>query len=327
MVGAIGAFSFRDGIATGGQVRSPICRIGNVEHNEQSFPILTLYRRENTDSGGAGKYRGGNSAITAFIPHGTSEIEHETESSGAAIPTAPGLAGGYPACTNAYEFKRDSDILEWFRARRLPGDIGELGGRDELLQLRQTDIHQGPSDVYEVAFAAGAGYGDPIERDPERVRQDVEVEDISREAARDIFRVVLVDDELEVDHAATAALRRQAIVDRLGREPRPPVSPRPPVLMHVTEYLDLVADDGGRKLACARCGHALCAVRDNYKAHALRLDRPIQAANPLIGDPQRFIDARVEFRQFYCPACGGLIENEVCRAGDPLLHDIELLER
>jgi len=27
MVGAIGAFSFRDGIATGGQVRSPICRM------------------------------------------------------------------------------------------------------------------------------------------------------------------------------------------------------------------------------------------------------------------------------------------------------------
>src|SRR5437867_67 len=136
MVGAIGAFSFRDGNATGGPVRSPICRIGNVEHNEQSFPLLTLYRRENTDSGGAGKYRGGNSAITAFIPHGTREIEHETESSGAAIPTAPGLAGGYPACTNAYAFKRDTDILEWFRARRLPGDITELAGPDALLQLR-----------------------------------------------------------------------------------------------------------------------------------------------------------------------------------------------
>ena len=278
MVGAIGAFSFRDGIATGGQVRSPICRIGNVEHNEQSFPILTLYRRENTDSGGAGKYRGGNSAITAFIPHGTSEIEHETESSGAAIPTAPGLAGGYPACTNAYEFKRDSDILDWFRARRLPGDIAELGGQDELLQLRQTDIHQGPSDVYAVAFAAGAGYGDPIERDPERVREDVEVEDISREAARDIFRVVLVGDEPEVDHAATAALRRQAFVDRLGREPRPPVSPRPPVVTHVTEYLDLVAADGGQMLACARCGHTLCAVGENYKA---------SYAAPRSADPDR----------------------------------------
>src|SRR5258705_246966 len=47
MVGAIGAFSFRHGIATGGQVRSPICRIGNVEHNEQSFPLLMIHRKEN----------------------------------------------------------------------------------------------------------------------------------------------------------------------------------------------------------------------------------------------------------------------------------------
>ena len=90
MVGAIGAFSFRDGIATGGQVRSPICRIGNVEHNEQSFPLLVLYRKENTDSGGAGKFRGGNSAAVSFIPHGTTHITQDTESSGAAIPTAPG---------------------------------------------------------------------------------------------------------------------------------------------------------------------------------------------------------------------------------------------
>jgi N-methylhydantoinase B len=326
MVGAIGAFSFRDGIATGGQVRSPICRIGNVEHNEQSFPILTLYRRENTDSGGAGKYRGGNSAVTAFIPHGTAEIEHETESSGAAIPTAPGLAGGYPACTNAYEFKRDTDILDRFRARRMPDDIKDLAGRDEMLQLRQTDIRQGPTDVYAVAFAAGAGYGDPIERDPEAVRADVEVGDISPEAARDIFRVTLVGEEPVVHRAATEALRHQAIVERLGREPRLPDAARPPVLNHLTEYLDLVMAAGARHMACARCGHVLCAASENYKAHALRIDRPIQAANPLIGDPQRFIDAAVQFRQFYCPACGGLIENEISRAGDPVLRDIELAE-
>src|SRR5947199_10848471 len=65
MVGAIGAFSFRDGIATGGQVRSPICRIGTVEHNEQSFPLLILHRKENADSGGAGRYRGGTHAAVA----------------------------------------------------------------------------------------------------------------------------------------------------------------------------------------------------------------------------------------------------------------------
>jgi len=171
MVGAIGAFSFRDGIATGGQVRSPICRIGNVEHNEQSFPLLILHRKENTDSGGAGKYRGGNSASVAFIPHGTTHITQDTESSGAAIPTAPGLAGGYPANTNYYRFKRNTDILQRFARRRLPDSIDEVEGQEELLQLRQIDIYQGPSDVYEVAFAAGAGYGDPLERDPEAVRR------------------------------------------------------------------------------------------------------------------------------------------------------------
>jgi len=136
--------------------------------------------------------------------------------------------------------------------------------------------------------------------------------------------VVLVGDGPAVDAAATAALRRQAIVERLGREPRPPAAPRVPALMQVTEYLDLVEIDGARHLACRRCGHPLCEAAGNYKARALRIDRPVQAANPLIGDPKRFIDARVEFRQFYCPACGGLLENEVCRAEDPVLWDIQL---
>ena len=211
-------------------------------------------------------------------------------------------------------------------ARKIPADIKDLAGRDEMLQLRQTDIRQGPTDVYAVAFAAGAGYGDPIERDPEAVRDDVEVGDISPACARDVFRVALVGEEPAVDHAATRALRHEALVERLGHEPRAAVHPRPPVLIRLTEYLDLVEAGNAKRLACARCGAVLCDAHENYKAHVLRIDRPIQAANPLIGDPQRFIDAAVQFRQFYCPACGGLIENEVSRSHDPLLRDIELAE-
>src|SRR5437867_3145154 len=86
--GAIGAFSHADGISTGGQARTPICKLPNVEHTEQSFPVLFLYRKEITDSGGAGKYRGGLSAESCFIPHGTDSIIHDTLSSGNAIPTS-----------------------------------------------------------------------------------------------------------------------------------------------------------------------------------------------------------------------------------------------
>ena len=329
MVGAIGAFSFRDGIATGGQVRSPICRIGNVEHNEQSFPLLIIHRKENTDSGGAGKYRGGNSASVAFIPHGTTHIIQDTESSGAAIPTAPGLAGGYPANTNYYLFKRNTDILQRFARRRMPNDIAEVEGQEELLQLRQIDIYQGPSDVYEVAFAAGAGYGDPLERDPEAVRKDVYLEDISLRAAREIFCVVLTGEgeELRVDVPATAELRRRALTERLGREPKAVCRAAPargPADHRVSR------SRRARRhawLACSRCGQPLGPARENYKLHCHRIDRPIQAANTLIGEPQRFIDDTVHFRQFCCPACGGLIENEVCRAQDVILQDIELQEQ
>ena len=67
--GAIGAFSVGDGISNGGQSRTPICSLPNVEHNEQSFPLLVLYRKEVIDSGGAGRWRGGLSAETCFVPH------------------------------------------------------------------------------------------------------------------------------------------------------------------------------------------------------------------------------------------------------------------
>ena len=127
-----------------------------------------------------------------------------------------------------------------------------------------------------------------------------------------------------MDATATAELRRQALRERLGREPRPYDGPRLPVLRHVTENLDLVDRAGERWLACSRCGQPLGPAGENYKLHCHRVDRPIQAACPLIGDPRRFIDDAVQFRQFCCPACGRLIENEVSRAQDLVLHDIDL---
>ncbi|MGH8665240.1 MAG: acetone carboxylase subunit gamma, partial [Burkholderiales bacterium] len=62
----------------------------------------------------------------------------------------------------------------------------------------------------------------------------------------------------------------------------------------------------------------------NYTLACARYDAPIEAANPIVGDPARFIDARPVFRQFFCPGCGRLIENEVALEDEPELHDIEL---
>src|SRR5438105_13155044 len=189
--GAIGAFSHADGISTGGQARTPICKLPNVEHTEQSFPVLFLYRKEITDSGGAGKWRGGLSAESCFIPHGTDSITHDTLSSGNAIPTSTGMMGGYPGAVNRYRFLKDSNIGERMQRSELPTDISQVKGREETLGLRQQDFVQNPTDVYAVLWSAAGGFGDPLERDPAKVEADVANGEPTERASLDIVVVVL----------------------------------------------------------------------------------------------------------------------------------------
>lgn len=73
----------------------------NVEEHEWFYPILYLWRRELTNAGGAGKFRGGNSAELAFIPHKTDRLTFFTATGHAAVPP-PGLFGGSPPSTTRY---------------------------------------------------------------------------------------------------------------------------------------------------------------------------------------------------------------------------------
>jgi N-methylhydantoinase B len=57
-----------------------------------------------------------------------------------------------------------------------------------------------------VQFAGGGGWGNPYERDPERVRMDVVQDYVSPDCAREDYGVALTS-ELAVDAAATAQLR------------------------------------------------------------------------------------------------------------------------
>src|SRR5688572_11648361 len=310
--GAIGAFSHADGISTGGQARTPICKLPNVEHTEQSFPVLFLYRKEITDSGGAGKWRGGLSAESCFIPHGTDQIVHDTLSSGNAIPTSSGMMGGYPGAVNRYRFTRDSDVQERMKRSQLVNDIDELSGKPETLQLRQQDFIQNVSDVYAVLWSAAGGFGDPLERDPARVQADVDNGDVSPDAARDIYGVVLGDPE------ATTRLREEKRLGRIGTPSGKKLDAKQ--TLRATENLAIRAG----RWCCAKCATDLGGATENYKAGCIRNDLPIKASNPIVGDPRRFIDPVPQFRQFCCPGCGLAIENEIAVADDPALADVQL---
>ena len=105
----------------GGQVRTPICQLPNVEHTEQSFPVLFLYRKELPDSGGAGRFRGGMSAESCFIPHNTEEIVQDTLSSG---ERGAHLAGAHGRLSLDHQPLRLRHRERHRRAVRPGGDAG-----------------------------------------------------------------------------------------------------------------------------------------------------------------------------------------------------------
>ena len=322
--GAIGAFSHADGISTGGQARTPICKMPNIEHTEQDFPVLFLYRKEVPDSGGAGKYRGGMSAESCFIPHNTESITQDTLSSGNATPTGTGMMGGYPGATNEYKYKRNSDIQSRIETGQMVDDISELNGEDVTLQLRQVDFQQQPVDVYAVVCSAAGGFGDPLDRDIKLVQMDIEGNAVTVEAAREIYGVIVDPDTLEVNQDATYKLRADTRHHRLKGYSGTPIRCNGEIVIQVTENLDLRSDAGHEVYCCAKCQTEVGLLGSNYKEHCIRIDEPVTKSNVLIGEPSRFIDDTPEFRQFSCPGCGTLIENEIAMRGEPVLMDIHI---
>ena len=248
----------------------------------------------------------------------------DTLSSGNAAPTSPGLMGGYPSTTNRYAYVTGSDIAARFARGEMPEDIAEVEGTPTHLELRQQNLSQRASDVYAVRWCGGGGFGDPAERDPAAIQADLDNFAITEAAARDIYAAVLDGESGQIDPEATARHRKRLRDERVRRFGRVSVKRDGTLLHEVTPYLHAKRDDRGAFWACARCSTELGPIEDNYKLGCNREDRHVSASNPLIGEPRDFINEDVEFRQFSCPGCGALIENEVAVASDPVLEDIRL---
>lgn len=218
MAGGWGARSHQDGIDTGGLLSTPRGQAPNVESNELSFPMLYLYRREEPDSGGAGEYRGGTGASICWVPHDTDvPITNVVSVFGAAMPTSPGVAGGHPSNAVRYEMIRDSDIREQFEDGVIPAEKEDIDGDVEVMPPKY-QTQQGLDDVYYCLWQGGGGFGDPLDRDPEKVAQDVREQYVSEEQARETYGVVLDDDE-RVNEGETAARRETIREQRLDAAP------------------------------------------------------------------------------------------------------------
>lgn len=311
LAGAIGAFAVGDGISTGGQSRTPISKIPNVEFTEHQFPMLYLFRKEVTDSGGAGQFRGGLSGQSCWTVHHVEQMTHEPLSSGMAVPSSLGMMGGYPSTTNHLDFVRNSDVRERFACSDLITDFNELKGEPFVIRPREDPFVQTRNDVFAITWCGGGGFGDPLKRDPILIEQDLEDGNISPTAAEDIFGAVLDRATLTLDRTATSAKRDAIRKARLDGATIAARQRKGTTLFQVTPALDVCRDAAGAFYACCDCGVHLGDLGTNHKLSCLISEKPVTASNPLIRDPAIHVDNHVAFREFYCPGCGALMDAEV----------------
>lgn len=326
VVGALGAFSWRDGLDHGGAISSTINPVGSVEAWERDIPVLYLYRREVPYSGGHGRHRGGATLVTGWAGHKTESSFVSAGGLFQAVTLGTGLAGGMPATGGSMWTATGTGIAGELAAGRLPSTPEALR---ELADgapppAKKFDNPLAAGDVFEVMPSPGAGYGDPLERDPALVATDVAAGRVTAEQAGELYGVVLAG--ASADPGATADCRAELRRQRLAAA-RPPVSPPPAGRAGGERTGALLAtvvlhDD---EAACASCGGLLARSGMSYREGCAVLERTLPSLDERIfADPRSQVDDDLVVRQHLCPHCATALDTVICPANSPVEWDVML---
>ncbi|HEX9878592.1 MAG TPA: hydantoinase B/oxoprolinase family protein, partial [Candidatus Binatia bacterium] len=236
-----GARGTQDGIDTGSG-SEPEVSIPNVETNELRYPMLYLYRRQGTDSAGAGKHRGGAGIAVAIKPHGVASIPHLIlHSHGIACPSSLGLEGGYPGACNEMVILRGSKASSLFQRGIVPQSLDVLEGEKEVPKAFGRNWLDG-DDVFHCSASGGGGWGDPLERDPREVERDVKEGLVSVKWAKELYGVEC-DPSASLDVEGTVRMRDGI---RRKRVPRSALDTAPVEAASYPAFVGDVADIEGK---------------------------------------------------------------------------------
>jgi len=187
--GGNGAFAENDGPSAMATIDwGDLVTVQSSEVIETRMPLLVESSRLATDSGGAGKMRGGLSmqrALRVLV----SGARYSLLSDGAVVP-AFGVLGGLSGVPVGSWIGREGVIEDFDTPGKVAGHPVE---EDSIVMVRS---------------AGGGGYGDPLDRDPERVAQDVHEGYVSATAAQQLYGVAL-DKAGQIDNVETVLLRKR----------------------------------------------------------------------------------------------------------------------
>ena len=157
-----------------------------LEILEAAYPVMFRQWALRSDSGGAGRHRGGLGAVY--------EIELLEKQANAFLFgergrfAPPGVLGGGEGALNSFHFEQAD------------------GEHTPPMASKMVGIDLARGQAVRLESPGGGGYGPALERDPAKVAEDVRLGYVSAKAARRDYAVAL-DDAGAVDEAATTALR------------------------------------------------------------------------------------------------------------------------
>lgn len=305
-----GAQTICDGIDAGAAFTQLSNGLPDIEINELSNPILYLWRKLNVNSGGPGKYRGGQGIEFGWIPWGT-EGGNELVSTACWQVPARGAMGGYPGGTSGYWAIKNSNAHRLMQEGKLP-NLEQLEGDKELLPSKHVfPIASG--DVFVQFEGGGGGLGDPLGRDPQLVLKDLYDGYITQAMAENAYGVVIAENG-ELDDQRTKTRRELIRKERLDRAIPPirksNVKKQLQLVRSSGEALHVKSDSNGQLYTCCSdCGTVLSDRNEPWEQGAVRINHEV---SDKLGEYGMFVKGRdtapyVYLNEFACPECGNML--------------------
>lgn len=315
------AHNWRDGVDSGGSLVIGSGGFNDVELHEKTSPIIYLWRREVPDSGGAGRYRGGNGIEYATTGYDVPEVQGSFCSHGVSLPDLVGIQGGYPGNVCGYQIARGSTWLEDMAKGKAAADMASIGGTLEDLPAKSTFIMK-EGDVVNNVVQNPGGYGDPLLRPYDLIVRDVRDGRCGKAVAREVYGAVL-DDACMIDAEASDMLRAQIRNTRkstatMGRDQlaTPVKVDGASLALTWGETIGVTKDD---IICCLHCSTGIGKLKTNWR-HAVPLRNPkARELGPLLKLDDRFV-----YDQFICSECGTSLAVDVRKVGDDFSVDFAL---
>jgi acetone carboxylase alpha subunit len=232
---ASGALAIRDGFI-GYVIWLPSADMGNEEVFEIFLPTVSIGRRLLPDSCGWGKFRSGYPLVSTHMIYKSPQVAIDLYAYGTndKIYLNCGMFGGYPGINQFARLLVKSNTAEIIEQRKplvhgitFPEkDEMKQNVTGELLVETSTSRHfkgvARAGDILQVAYGGNAGgFGDPLKRDPELAKKDLDSGLLTLERCRRIYGIeASYDEEAEewvIDRQKTAELRKQRRKERLAK--------------------------------------------------------------------------------------------------------------